>query len=255
MVHRFPVLSSTNDEALRLARDGAPALDAVVADAQTAGRGRGGHSWASPPGVALYFSVILRPRLDAASLSLVTLACGLGVAEAVRAATGLDARVKWPNDVLVNGRKCVGILCECELDSSEPAGRAPSPDAPLVVAGVGVNVNTPASALPERPIFPATSLLIESCAPQDREAVLAACLDGIARWSARLEAPDGPAAVVARFNALDALRGRRLAVALPDGSVARGVSLGCAPSGALLLDADGGPREILAGSVALDETL
>ena len=243
MLHRFPLLPSTNDEALRLAREGAPALDAVVADAQTAGRGRAGHDWASPPGVALYFSVILRPRLDAAALPLVTLACGLGVAGAVRSATGLDARLKWPNDVLVNGRKCAGILCEGDS----------GPDGPVVVAGVGLNVNTPASALPERPIFPATSLLLEAGAPQDREALLAACLDGIARQCARLEEPDGPAAVVARFNERDALRGRRVRVALPDGTVACGAALGCAPSGALLLDAPEGPREILAGSVALDD--
>ena len=242
MIHRFPLLPSTNDEALRLARAGAPAFEAVVADAQSAGRGRAGHAWSSPPGVALYFSVVLRPRLDAAALPLVTIACGIGVAEAVRSATGLDARLKWPNDVLVNGRKCAGILCEGDS----------GPDGPVVVAGVGLNVNTPAEALPERPIFPATSLLLESGAPQDRERVLSACLDGIARWCARLEAPDGSAAVVARFRECDALRGRRVRVALPDGSFACGEELGCAPSGALLVAGPDGPREILAGSVALE---
>jgi len=258
MIHRFAVLPSTNDEALRLAAAGAPAGTAVVADAQTAGRGRAGHAWASPPGVALYLSIVLRPRLPLERLPLATLACGIAVAEAVRAETGLPAGLKWPNDVLVRDRKCAGLLCE----------GAP----PAVVAGIGVNVNTPAEALPVRPIFPATSLLLETGAPQDREALLAAILDGVARWIARLEAPDGPDAVVARFNALDALRGRAVAVDLPDGTVARGTAHGCAPSGALLLSPSpappfapgdvpsapgddaatpGGPREILAGSVSL----
>lgn len=241
-MHRFATLPSTNDEALRLARAGAPAGEAVVADAQTAGRGRAGHGWASPPGVALHFSVVLRPRVAPEAFPLATLACGVAVADAVRAETGADAGLKWPNDVLVGLRKCAGILCEAELGG---------PGGPFVVAGVGINVNTPADALPARPDFPATSLAAETGRTFDREAVLAACLARMAEEIALLEGPGGAAACAARFNERDALRGRRLRVALPDGTERVGRNLGAGPDGALLLSTPSGPAPVLAGSVFL----
>ncbi len=252
-VHRHLVLTSTNDEALRLAASGAPAGTAVVAEEQTAGRGRAGHSWNSPPGVALLFSVVLRPALPPERLPLVPLACGCAISRAVVDFTALPARVKWPNDILVNGRKCAGLLCEAASGA--------------VVCGVGVNVNTPPEALPPRPIFPASSLLAESGAssPFDREALLSAMLDALPKAVSRLEEPDGPDWLAREFAARDALRGRAVKVALPDGSTATGVASGIAPSGALLL-ADVGQglgggaagdgsavvfREIFAGSVSL----
>lgn len=243
-VHRFASLPSTNDEALRLARTGAPAGEAVVAEEQTAGRGRAGHSWASPPGVALYFSVVLRPRVPPDRLPLATLACGVAVAEAIRAATGLPAGLKWPNDVLVGLRKCAGILCEAETGG--PGGTA-------VVAGVGINVNTPPDALPPRPVFPATSLAAEAGRAFDREVILAGCLARIAAETARLEGPGGAEDVAARFNALDALRGRVLRVELPDGTAAEGANLGAGVDGALRLATPDGPVPILAGSVSLPD--
>ena len=242
MIRRFAVLSSTNDEALRLARTGAPAGDCVVADSQTAGRGRGGKRWVSPPGVALHFSVVLRPRLSPGELPLVTLACGVAVAEAIRAGTGLAAGLKWPNDVLIGLRKCAGILCEAE--SGGPGGT-------FVVAGVGINVNTPAESLPERPDFPSVSLAAAGGLPFDRESLLAGCLSRIASEIALLESPGGAAAVVERFSSLDALRGRRLRVGLPGGTVLSGENLGVDRSGALLLSGPDGPVSVLAGSVSL----
>lgn len=241
-VVRLVQTDSTNLRLLALARAGAPAWTAVVADSQTAGRGRGGRAWASPPGVALHFSVLLRPSLAPDLLPLVTLAAGCAVADAVRAETGLRAGLKWPNDLLVNGRKACGVLCEAETG---PAG------APAVVVGIGLNVNTPPDALPPRPAFPATSLAAEAGRTFDREALLRACLGALRIAAARLEGPAGAAATVARFNELDALCGARLDVSLPDGSVARGTGRGAAPSGALLLETAAGPREILAGSVSL----
>ncbi|MBQ9726420.1 MAG: biotin--[Kiritimatiellae bacterium] len=238
---RLAQTDSTNSRVLELGRAGAPAWTAVVADSQTAGRGRSGAAWVSPPGVALYFSVLLRPALAPDALPLATLAAGVAVAEAVRAQTGLPAGLKWPNDLLVRGRKAAGILCEAETG---PGGE------PFVAAGVGLNVNTPPALLPPRPLYPATSLAAEAGRDFDREALLLSCLAALRRAVRRLEAPGGAAATVARFNELDALRGAPLRVALPDGTVARGTCLGAAPSGALLLDTPAGPREILAGSVA-----
>ena len=240
-VHRHDELPSTNDEALRLAAEGAPAGTAVVADRQTAGRGRAGHTWSSPPGVALLFSVVLRPALEAERLPLVPLACGCALARAVEGRTGLPARVKWPNDLLVHGRKCAGLLCEAASGA--------------VVCGIGLNVNTPPAALPPRPMFPASSLLAESGTgvPFDREALLSDALGELSAAIARLEAADGAEWLAREFSARDALRGRTVEVALPDGSAARGVASGIAPSGALLLDCGGaaGLREIFAGSVSV----
>ena len=241
-IHRFQTLPSTNDEAMRRAREGAPAGTCVVADEQTAGRGRAGHSWTSPPGVALYFSVVLRPHVAPERLPLATLACGVAVADAIRASTGLDAGLKWPNDVLVGLRKCAGILCEAELGG---------PGGAFVVAGVGINVNTPAAALPLRPIFPATSLAAEAGRALDREALLAACLERIAAETALLEGPGGAEAVAARFAARDALRGRHLRAELPDGTSVEGENLGVDSAGALLLSGPAGPVHVLAGSVFL----
>ena len=238
---RLGETDSTNERCLALARTGAPAWTAVVADSQTAGRGRGGRAWASPPGVALYFSVLLRPALAPDALPLATLAAGIAVAEAVRARTGLPAGLKWPNDLLVDGRKAAGILCEAEAAGGSTA----------VAVGVGINVNTPPDRLPPRPAFPATSLAAEAGRTFDREALLQDCLAALRRAVARLEGPDGPTATVARFNELDALRGAAIEVALPDGAVARGIGRGAAPSGALLLETATGPQEILAGSVSL----
>ena len=225
MIRRHAVLPSTNDEALRLARAGA------------------GHAWVSPPGVALYFSVVLRPRVAPEALPLATLACGVAVADAVRAETGLPAGLKWPNDVLVGGRKCAGLLCEAEF------GAAGAP--PAVVAGIGINVNTPPEALPPRPMFPATSLAAEAGRPFDREALLAACLERLAGEMARLEAPGGAAAAAARFNERDALRGVRLRAELPDGSAAVGENLGADARGILRLRTADGVHEIVAGSLSL----
>lgn len=242
MIRRYAVLSSTNDEAMRIARGGAPAGECVVAEEQTAGRGRSGHRWTSPPGSGLYFSVVLRPDLDPGRLPLATLACGVAVADAIRAETGLAAGLKWPNDVLVGLRKCAGILCEAELGG---------PGGTFAVAGVGINVGTPPEALPPRPLFPATSLAAEAGRPFGREALLAACLSRIAAETALLEGPGGAEAVVARFNGRDALRGLRLRAELPDGTAVEGENLGVAPSGALLLGGPAGAVPVLAGSVFL----
>ena len=241
---RLACTGSTNDDAMRLAREGAPDGSCVVAERQTAGRGRAGHAWASPPGVALYFSSVFRPALPPERLPLATLAFGVAVAEALEEVSGLETRVKWPNDVLVAGRKCCGLLCEADLAA---------PGGPVVVAGVGVNVNNDPADLPPRPIFPATSLKAEAGRAFPREPVLAACRAAMGRWLSVLSAPDGPSAVLSRLAAFDALRGRAVAVSLPDGSVLRGTASGIDETGRLLVapPASPLPSPVVAGSVSL----
>lgn len=243
---RLASCGSTNTELLRLAESGAAARTTVVALHQTAGRGRAGHTWEAPPGSSLLFSTLLRPRLPMETLPLATLAVGLGVCEGVRTETGLDAGLKWPNDLLVHGRKCAGVLCEGVPVSAE-GGAA-------IVAGVGVNVSTPAEALPRRAIFPATSLALEGATP-DPERLLQRLLEAIWRWCGVLEETGGAERVVERFREWDALRGRALRVELPGGTSVEGRSLGVAPSGALRLQTSAGPLDIVAGSLSLAEGL
>lgn len=130
-VHAFASLASTNDEAFDLARDGAPEGTLVVADAQTGGRGRLGRRWDSPAGMGLWFSLVLRPDLEPRKSCLVSLVGALGVALALRDVYGIEAAVKWPNDVVVGPRKICGILAESGLRALRTA---------FIVMGVGLNV-------------------------------------------------------------------------------------------------------------------
>jgi BirA family biotin operon repressor/biotin-[acetyl-CoA-carboxylase] ligase len=162
---------STNQEAFGLAQRGASHGTVVVAELQTAGRGRHGRHWHSPPGKNLYCSVILRPAIaaDAVShwLAWVPLLSGLAVARAIQSLTACPASLKWPNDVLIGDRKVAGILCE-----SGGAGGT----APFVVAGIGINVNVPMDLFPDELRGSATSLAIEVRRPCDRVVLLTAVL-------------------------------------------------------------------------------
>jgi BirA family biotin operon repressor/biotin-[acetyl-CoA-carboxylase] ligase len=130
-IHVHAAVGSTNDEAFDLARDGAAEGTLVIADAQTGGRGRLGRKWDSPGGMGLWFSLVLRPDVDARKSCLISLVGALGVASALRDVYGVGAEVKWPNDVVVGSRKICGILAESELRGGRTS---------FIVMGVGVNV-------------------------------------------------------------------------------------------------------------------
>lgn len=236
-VVRHGVLGSTNDECLRLAAAGALEGAVVVADRQTAGRGRNGRAWVSPPGVGLYASLLLRPA-GTDGLTLLPLLAGVAAAEAIRAVADCEAFLKWPNDVLVADRKVAGILVEADL--------AP---AVVVVLGLGVNVDTPAEALPPRALYPASSLRLETGRPVDRDALLAAWRERVARWLAPWRGGDS-AELLARWSELDALRGRDVCVAGADGGEVRGRDEGVDADGALRVrTADGRVIPVVAGDV------
>ena len=152
--------ASTNDLVEKMAFDGATAGTVVFAESQTRGRGRRGRSWSSPRGKGLWFSVLLRPRLTLDQVGRLTIAASVAVARAIRQETGLAAEIKWPNDILIGGRKCAGILAEMqtELDAACPsAGMAVR----FVVLGVGVDVNCDPADFPPDVKRLATSLKIE----------------------------------------------------------------------------------------------
>jgi BirA family biotin operon repressor/biotin-[acetyl-CoA-carboxylase] ligase len=168
---------STNADLMARARDGAPEGIVLAAEEQTAGRGRLGRSWVSPPRAALTFSLLVRPRqVPPARRSWLPLLAGVATAMAVREATGLHAALKWPNDVLAGERKLAGILAE-QPGNAERAGDA-------VIVGIGVNVSMRREELPPagRGSLAATSLLLEGSASLDREHLLRGVLAEFERW-------------------------------------------------------------------------
>jgi BirA family biotin operon repressor/biotin-[acetyl-CoA-carboxylase] ligase len=222
-------LPSTMDAAAALAHAGAPDGVVVAAEQQTAGRGRRGTTWESPPGAGLYFSLIARPST---ALQLVTLAAGVGVRDGVAAATGLAPDLKWPNDLLVNRRKLAGILAE---------GFAIGTPEQAVIIGVGLNVLR--AAYPPDVSRRATSLEGELGRPVDRDALLSAVLGGLRDRLARLEQSPGDILQAWRAASPSAI-GTRVEW---DGH--RGVTAGIDDSGALLVKTAHATERIIAGEL------
>ena len=159
----FDSTDSTNTQAERLAGEGAPEGTLVIAESQTAGRGRLGRKWESPPGVNLYFTLILRPEIPPAAAPMITLAAGAALAKSVRALYDLPAAIKWPNDMLIGFKKCAGILTEMKAES----GRVRH-----VLLGVGVDVNMTKDMFPEEIRKISTSIYLSRGERADRAGLL-----------------------------------------------------------------------------------
>ncbi len=167
--HYFRI-GSTNAAAMQAAAEGAPEGTVFLAEEQTAGRGRGGHSWHSEPSTGNYCSVILRPELPPADAVVLSLAAGLAVASAVEEVTGMNPDLRWPNDLLLNGKKFCGILIEMNAETTRVR---------YAVVGIGMNVNQ--ASFPAALRYEATSLRLESGHPWSRVALAAALLKSLDR--------------------------------------------------------------------------
>ena len=244
-VHAYRSLGSTSDVARRLAESGAPAGTTVIADEQRAGRGRSGRAWSSPPGLGLWLSMVARPGELAAQAAL-PLLVGL---EVVRALDGTlepgAVRIKWPNDLLVGGRKLGGILCEAAWTGGSLG---------FVIVGVGLNVLHAEEDFPEEIRARATSVRLAGGQASLAE-VASAAVPALRR---RLS---GPLALGAggldELRERDALRGRAVTVTDPREAteLARGTAVGFAPDGALLLrDGAGKQHSIHSGTVRIDDS-
>ena len=163
----FEETASTNDVVEHLAKSGAREGLVVFAESQTRGRGRHGRSWASPRGKGLWCSVLLRPPLPPSAASRITVAAGVAVAHAIREVCRVDARIKWPNDVVINGRKLAGILTELRAEADEIL---------LAILGIGIDVNCERDDFPPDVARLATSLKLEAGKNQDRVALAARLL-------------------------------------------------------------------------------
>jgi BirA family transcriptional regulator, biotin operon repressor / biotin---[acetyl-CoA-carboxylase] ligase len=256
----YPAIGSTNDEGKRLAADGTPEGTVLVADEQTAGRGRLQRRWMAPPGSSLLLSVILRPRVAPAQIQRVTMICGLAAADALIEVAGVVPDLKWPNDLLLQGRKVTGILTEMATIDMQ---------VDYVVVGIGINVNIEPAywagpddkddslwgvALAQDQSLialagEATSVAAAAGRPVSRLRLLWRLLEGIEARYERLRAGDSPHE---EWSARLAVVGREVEVSTGS-EVLIGRVAGVDADGALLLDTAAGRRRVLAGDLKLRE--
>jgi BirA family biotin operon repressor/biotin-[acetyl-CoA-carboxylase] ligase len=235
-LQRLAEVGSTNDVLREQARAGAREWTALIAERQTHGRGREGRAWSSPPG-NLFLSVLLRPSLPVSELGLLPLLAGVAVAEAC-IAFGAEARLKWPNDVVVGERKLAGILVEA-VSSHERAE--------FVVAGVGLNLRAVAVMLPEELQPLATSLEDETGRAYDPEDAARAIIERMRVWYHR-HAAEGAGVVLEAWRGLSVAWWGRAVEVTAAGSRVQGRATGIDASGALLLTAGSGETlRIVAG--------
>jgi BirA family transcriptional regulator, biotin operon repressor / biotin---[acetyl-CoA-carboxylase] ligase len=221
-VHYFETLNSTNDLAKALAAQGAPEGTVVVAEAQTGGRGRLGREWDSPPVAGLYVSLVLRPMLPPMELPQITLTTAVAVVRAVRRVTGLVPGIKWPNDLLVNGKKLGGILTEMETESDRIRH---------VVVGLGLNVNNP--GFPFDLAATATSLALSAGRTFSRVNLLQAWLEEFEALYGRFLHQEF-AEILEEWKGLTVTLGKMVTVRQGPREIS-GQALDVAPDGALLL--------------------
>jgi BirA family transcriptional regulator, biotin operon repressor / biotin---[acetyl-CoA-carboxylase] ligase len=247
----FASIGSTNAEAIAWAAAGAPEGALVVTDHQTAGRGRWGRTWFSEPGSSLMFSIVLRPRIDPSTAGLLTTALGVAVADGVEAATGLPARVTWPNDVMVTGRKLAGILVETRL-----AGTTLD----FAVAGVGLNVSWDADQLPDELLGRATSLRVEAdrggaAGVPGRAELLASVLGALEDVYPLPTGDSRRAALIRRATVRSEVLGKQVRIRFSDGRRIEGTARALTLDGGLTVESPHGRFEVTGGEIERLRTL
>jgi BirA family biotin operon repressor/biotin-[acetyl-CoA-carboxylase] ligase len=232
---------STNEAAFKLAEEGAEEGTVVVAETQRRGKGRLGRIWESPAGVNLYCSVILRPPILPAKAAQMTFLSSVAVARAIAAETQLRPFIKWPNDLLINGKKVAGLLNEMSAETEKVN---------FIVLGIGVNINMKREQFPDELRHPATSLFLESGKPVNRAAFTRALLEALdLLYGAYLDHGYGPVREewLGRCNFL----GCRVRISFQD-NVLTGTAKGIDEEGALLVQRpDGKVERVLAGDVTI----
>jgi BirA family transcriptional regulator, biotin operon repressor / biotin---[acetyl-CoA-carboxylase] ligase len=234
IIHHFASIDSTNDQLKKMVS--APEFTCIVADQQTAGKGRHGRTWHSAPGDGLYLSVLLCPQGSLSKIPSLSLMAGIAVAEVLIARDIAGVDIKWPNDVLVNDRKVCGVLVE---------GTSSGSNHHRIILGIGVNLNH--RSFPQKLSATATSLMIETGRSVDIDQFCGQLLDRIAHWYERWTLGD---AIISRFQELSSYaRGRMVIVTLDDEQIT-GETAGLTLTGALnVATGDGKIKQIMAGEV------
>ncbi len=236
----YDVIDSTNNEAKRLAETGAADGTLVVTELQEHGKGRRGRGWVTPAKASIMMSLVLRPQIRPEHASSVTLVMGLAVAEACREFCKVDARIKWPNDVVVDGRKICGILTELssEVDYIN-----------YLVIGTGINANL--TELPLEIAATATSLTLQTGMKIDRAGLIAACLERFETYYRKFLQTEDVSLLLLQYNALLAGKEGRVCVLEP-GKEYIGTSHGINERGELLVEREDGTIErVYAGEVSV----
>ena len=241
-VRYYQSVDSTNEEAKRAAAGGAGEGLVIIGEEQTAGRGRRGRDWASPAGESVYMTLLLRPPLPADRTSMLTLVMGFSAARAAREVCGREIGIKWPNDIVIDGRKICGILTEARVESG-------SSRADYVAVGIGINVNN--SAFPAELSDRAVSLRQAAGRTFSRAAVTAAVLRHFhANYGVFLKTGD-LSGLIGDYEALLVNRGKMIRVEDPS-DPHTGTALGIDASGALLVRRDdGGTERVTSGEVSV----
>ncbi len=238
----FYSTDSTNTQAARLAGGGAPEGTLVIAESQTAGRGRLGRKWESPPGVNLYFTLILRPEIPPANAPMITLAAGAALAKAVRALYNLPAAIKWPNDMLIEFKKCAGILTEMNAEASRIRH---------VLLGVGVDVNMTEDMFPEEIRDISTSIYIARGEKANRAELLRRFLSEMEALYDNIVSGEKEI-VLDAWRSLSCTLGRRVTVKGLWGE-RTGTATDIDASGGLVIEDGGGKREtVISGDLFFD---
>jgi BirA family biotin operon repressor/biotin-[acetyl-CoA-carboxylase] ligase len=238
-IHHYFRTASTNSLAMDAGAAGEPEGSVFLAEEQTAGRGRGGHAWHSEASAGIYCSVLLRPPLAPADALALSLAAGLATADAIQQVTRLRPDLRWPNDILVGGKKVAGILTELNAEATRVR---------YAVVGIGVNVNH--AAFPAALAAEATSLRLAGGQPWSRVELAAALLKSLDREYRALtrDAAAGRAELIRRFEQLSSYaRGRRVRVDEQGGY--EGITDGLDALGFLRVKTPEGVRTVLSGGV------
>lgn len=239
-IHYYAETDSTNLQAKLAADKGAGEGTLFVADKQTAGRGRRGRNWESPAGTNIYFTLLLRPEFAPDMASQVTLVMGMAVAEAIREYCGLDARIKWPNDVVIGGKKVCGILTELGLQGSS---------IDHLIVGVGINVGR--QEFPPEIAATATSLAEEKNCKIDRTELLTCVMDQFEVLYEEFVQKEGLHSLRKQYDMLLINRDREVRVLDPKGEYT-GVARGITDAGELIVElSDGTVNYVYAGEVSV----
>lgn len=236
----YNVLGSTNLQAKLDAENGAGQGALVVADMQTAGRGRRGRSWSSPPGTNIYFTLIMKPGLPPDKASMLTPVMGLAVAEGIRRTCALEALIKWPNDVVINGRKVCGMLAEMSVEQDFIH---------YVVIGVGINVGL--QEFPEEIASTATCLQRECGRKVPRAELLSSVMKEFEEYYEVFQEKGDLSDLMEHYGSLLVNKGREVRVLDPKGEF-QGIARGVNELGELLVErGDGSVTAVYAGEVSV----
>ena len=239
-VNCFYETDSTNRQARKLAEEGAPHGTLVAADSQSAGKGRRGRARASPRGVGVWMSFILRPELSPSKASMLTLVAGMAVVAGIRQISGLSPQIKWPNDAVVDGKKICGILTE--MSTEEDSIR-------YVVVGIGINVNT--ESFPPEISDTATSLKLSLGHELKRAPLIGAVLKSFEQYYSRFMEYGDMTGLMDEYNEMLANRKRQVRVLDPHGSY-EGMALGIDKEGCLLVKReDDSVSAVISGEVSV----